>query len=346
MKFSVFFVLLTLAVNLKTIASPCEKVNLSEHFQKVFDQKDMGWCYAFTAADLVSYKFREILQGKSISPMHLAILQNSSFEDRFNRDNGGSVKDTIRLATSRYVTGDRSGFHSGVCLSLVDEAISGFQPNRSPRQQFNQIWQLKNKYDQTLVSKDRKSYLEYLESLIKDNSPLKYIDSNRLEQLLKFSDNRNIGIEFINLFCPAEGRFVAPQVAYPVSYFVGDEISLPQKNGPSLVVPIKSSVQVMAAIHDQLTRNNVVGINYQAGFLRYENAENQPGDFHASTVIGREMIRGVCHIIVRNSWGECKTQDGKYKYSKNVSRCQSGNLWIPENTLLKYLNGITYIKSE
>ncbi len=334
-----------LGISRFVLASNCNTINFIDQFQKTFNQNDIGWCYAFSAADLVSFKNRLSLKGKSVSPLHLALLQNLNEAQNFNKE-AGIVKAAIRLATVRFDISDRSGFFRGVCLANIDERLAARQPHLGFRKQFYQLAQLKEKYDESVKIKNTAAFLDYYALLGKDNSPITYLATADLKKLLDSSNNRNIGIGYLDLFCPLEGRFRSPQPEYPVSFAVGDEISVGQKVGPTLQIAIKSANQVLDEVHAQLDLGNVSSIQYFADFLTNERVNRNSGVYHASTVVGREFLNGACHIIVRNSWGDCKDSIGKSRYSNNVTKCKDGNLWIAEEKLLRQLNGITYIKKD
>ncbi len=343
MKHSLLVFTLALGISRFVLASNCSTVNFIDHFQKTFNQNDIGWCYAYSAADLVSFKNRSNLNGKSVSPLHLALLQNLNEAESFNKE-AGIVKAAIRLATVRFDSSDRSGFFRGVCLADVDEKLASRQPHLGFKKQFYQLAELKKKYDDSVKIKNAAAFLDYYALLGKDNSPITYLVPSDLKQLLDSSNNRNIGIGYLDLFCPLDSRFKSPQPEYPLSFAVGDEINIGQKVGPSLRILIKNSKQVLDEVHAQLDLGNVSSIQYYSDFLTNESAIRNSGVYHASTVVGREFLNGSCHIIVRNSWGGCNDSAGNSKYSKNITKCKDGNLWIAEEKLLGQLDGITYIK--
>lgn len=186
-------------------------------------------------------------------------------------------------------------------MASADQKILSYQSNRSIRYSFSQLAELKRQYDLSLQTKNAKPFLDLYTTLGKDNSPVTYLDASRLKNLLETSNSRTIGINFLDLFCPLESRFISQAVEYPINYAIGDEINISQKVGPTLRLPITKSSQIIDAVHKQLDKNNVTSIQYFSGFLSNANVSARTGEYHASTVVGREQLNGVCHIIVRNS---------------------------------------------
>lgn len=336
-----WFSLILLSFSSSLNAGECHTVNLSHRFPKTFDQRDIGWCYAYSASDLLSYKFRENLKGQSLSPLHIALLYNKNEAAKFNKE-GGKVKGAVSLASLPFRADDSTGFYRGICLSTVDQKISSFQPHRGVKQQFYQLEQLKKKYDEAVLSGDSSSFEEAYLPIAKDGSPFGKLQVQERIQLFSRSDFRSIGLNYLNSVCFDDHRFSAPEIVYPVSIDLGDEISRVQKKGPAITTRIKNSSQLLDFVDEQLDKDNVSSIQYFAGFLK-NTSEAKSGDYHSSVAVGREKINGSCHYIIRNSWGGCEDKAGKSQYSKNVSQCKDGYIWISQEKLLKNLEGITYL---
>jgi hypothetical protein len=100
----------------------------------------------------------------------------------------------------------------------------------------------------------------------------------------------------------------------------------------------------MSAIDDQLSLNNPVVAIVDSDKLFYKDAKAPPlvvrtfGD-HFVSLVGRKPINGICHLLVRNSWGS-----GCDGYSaKEISSCEDGSLWIEQDHVASALKNVLYI---
>lgn len=176
-------------------------------------------------------------------------------------------------------------------------------------------------------------------------NPLIYkIDVKSLQALLQDSRVSEVGIKCLDRFCPYSSRYKSTGSEYPFFFYVGGEINFTPPKGPTIVTKITVPSQIMDMVHKQQDVENVSSISYFTDFLKAGGSEENSGDRYSSTIIGREKIAGVCNMIIRNSWGGCKNKKGIYQYSKDVTKCEEGNLWVPESKLTKHLDGVTYLK--
>lgn len=343
MKFSLAVLFFLLNVTIDTFAGDCDYVNLSKHFGKPFDQKDIGWCYAYSGSDLLTYKYKNILNGQAISPMHMALLQNLSDVEKVSAELG-TVREAIRFATYRFNEDDSSSFFKGVCLANVDDAIINPQATIGLKKQFAQLGLLKAAYDSVLVNRDSKAFIDYYAKIYLENPLIYKIDVKSLQSLMQNARPTEVGIKYLDLFCPFKNRFKAPQNEIALYYHVGGPFVTVASKGPAVYTQIKDSKQILEMVYKQLDQQNVSSISYFSEFLNVNGTSAYQGASHASTVVGREKLGTSCHLIIRNSWGGCLDKAGKNIYSNNVTKCENGYLWISENKLLPQLDGITYLK--
>lgn len=325
----------------------CDYVNLSNHFGPASNQRGIGWCYAYSASDLITYKYKGVLKGQAVSPLHIALLYNLNDEDTVSKD-GGTVNGAIRVSSYPYQSEHNSLFGKGLCLSSVDAQVfgsSGGSAYQMPiKKQLYQILMMKEEYDRVRKNgADRSRFLAMYKEFDAINPLINAMDPKIFSHLMENSNRVDIGIRYIDYFCPYSGRLKFSTSEYPMRYSIGDTFVVVPKKGPSIQTTISNSKFILDLVHEQLDRNNVSSIAYYSGFLK-NDGNSAPVESHASTVVGRERIKGVCHVIVRNSWGDCKNQDGEYQYSRNVKQCKDGYIWIAESQLLKNLTGVTYLK--
>ncbi|MBI2520337.1 MAG: hypothetical protein HYV97_07960 [Bdellovibrio sp.] len=131
--------------------------------------------------------------------------------------------------------------------------------------------------------------------------------------------------------------------------------SLPR---PSLTLPKLISVQgseasMKQAIDNQLSRGRPAGISMCANIFTGPSSSNYSGvnerssehyycnqQFcdcrpHAVVVVGRKMLNGKCHFIIRNSWGaEC---GGYSEAQRRAGQCDAdrGEISVPADYLMR-----------
>lgn len=337
--------LLVLSFESLVQAGDCEVVDLRSSFGPVNNQQDIGWCYAYTAADLVNFHFANVLQGKKISPFHLALLYNANEEMHFSSE-GGSTKMDIQLALEPKIH-NNSVFNKGICYQSTDQKIFEGNSQISIREFYQQLKIVFNLYQAYASSKSEEAFeafKKYYIKIGKMNSIVTKISPEKLFVLFENSNTRNLGINFLNLFCDENDRFVATGNPFPISLALGGVKTITPKMGPSVQIQINSPAILVKEIKSLLDDKKIpVGIGFYYRFLKEDNPE-PGGDFHAAIVVGKEKIDNRCYFIVRNSWGDCPDKKSEFRYSQNVTKCEKGYLWIKEEILSKNLDSIEYIK--
>lgn len=344
-KIKLMLILLITSLSVFAQNTSCDTVDLRPGFGPVNDQQDIGWCYAYTAADLVNYLFSDSLKGRRISPFHLALLYNANEEKHFISE-AGNTKVAIQLALAPR-RDNTSVFNKGICYQTVDEMIFEKSEQISVREFYRQLNKAFNLYHAYLKSKSSQDFAifsnYYLEIGMK-GSIVTRIAPAQLTQLFQNSNSRDLGIRFMDLFCPQQERFEATGYRFPVSLRMGGIKTILPKAGPSIQIPIDRPEILIQDLKDLLEKSKIpVGIGFHYRFLR-ENHPAPGGDLHAAIVVGKEKLNNSCHFIIRNSWGDCPTNSSEYQYSKNITKCEKGYLWIKESILTKHLNSIEYIK--
>jgi hypothetical protein len=113
----------------------------------------------------------------------------------------------------------------------------------------------------------------------------------------------------------------------------------PPGNRNSKNFVISNIKEVEEKIDELLSHPNPqpIGINYNAAVL----LKTARGAFipHASIIIGRKMINGQCHVLIRNSIGRtCRGQDLEYRFP-----CEEGQIWIPVKTLSHQIENLIWL---
>lgn len=283
-------------------------------FKEPRDQDTTGWCFAFAAADLVSFKM-----GAQISAAHLSYAYSNeashSFISRLTRlfskksplPRGGFTKEAVNVF-NRHGGCTEAGMPSQsryLHLDLMKEL---------------QVWRT----EEILGLDDLPLNVrcDKIEKQYSKNAALKLyfpeLDLGTFEQIVLSTKEQSF-VDFIYALsrnaCKLSDRITTDK---PLQVEGGGDTS-----------------DQLTQINEQLSRENPVGIEYQTGrFL--------VGDvgFHASVLIGRKWYNGACHYLIRNSFGK-----GCSFYIEKTTECEgeSGAFWVTERDLRATLWNVTYI---
>ena len=79
----------------------CPHVDLREALGPVRFQDDKSWCYAYTTADLLTYRFRKELNGERVSAVYTALTYTHKYAVDPYSDAGGMARLAIKAAYKR-----------------------------------------------------------------------------------------------------------------------------------------------------------------------------------------------------------------------------------------------------
>ncbi|HBQ21590.1 MAG: hypothetical protein A2Z91_02445 [Deltaproteobacteria bacterium GWA2_38_16] len=278
----------------------------------VRDQDGIGWCYAFTAADLLSYKTGQLISAVDVANAYNDESMRGAFKSLFGYKEadieGGWIEDALEAANKR-----------GLCLEQdLPSSDVAFTEYLSLKQALKRLEE-----DQTKLEEAKKQHQE--EEFQACEGPL----FARMLPNLSISDITDI----LNR----------------TPYFVLMDTLIEENCKGKRLEPIENlsitakykglfsdTGSLIKEMDDQLNHNNIVGISYYANILDNRFALELEGP-HASSVVGRRWVenRQSCEYLVRNSWGANCT----YDFS-----CDRGYVWVPEDFLSRTLEGITYVQ--
>ncbi len=287
----------------------CTTVGLSAPLGPNRSQGDIGWCYANTAADLITYHFQDELIGARASAVYIALAYSTNFE------NGG-------LSSLAIVKAQSSGF----CPMSSEEDFRNRGPSVGLKEKLKNLIELKKRYD----ASGGKSLAEDMKLIYEPtNSILATIPKADLINIFENSTPKTIAKKLADYFCqgdriyPKHFAFVVPKS----KYLYGG-----------------STKELMSTIHEQLgpLHKNILSISYFTDFFEADGAKNTNASRHVSVVVGRRWNQNRCEIQIRNSWG---SSCAGYKAAslKAPGMCVDGNIWVPEETLANAIFGVTYI---
>ncbi|AFY00795.1 C1 family peptidase [Bdellovibrio bacteriovorus] len=288
----------------------CQAVDLrNDTLGPVRDQDGIGWCYAFAAADLLTYRL-----GKKVSAVDLALNYNDKWDNNLLKQVGWAEHEFEGAASrnSQEVTIEKTAQKGGACL---EENLRS--EDNGPASLMENLIQLdKLKRDTAELTPIRCPSAQKI---------FPTINTKELMDIAKESSRASFIASLSNKACEPRISLKGIEVERKGSHLLGDAL----KNDKS---------EMFAALDEQLNRKNIVAISYYASILYNANAPVTGG--HASSIVGRKYNRksGECEYLIRNSWGRgCNSYDTRYK-------CEEGNIWIPKSIVSKGLRNVSYIK--
>lgn len=306
----------------KSLAPPppdCTTVDFRSVLPPVRNQDSIGWCFAFTAADLISFKI-----GKEVSSADIALSSEASKDGWLSEilsaflggdmvksratDNGGLINDAVE-----------SGKTKGFCLEKdLPSRDTQFADLRST---LNSLVDLKKKYAEAkgkgLNGKEICSlYMGRVNTLFPN------VQLTDLQAVLDASSSKTIFDRLADLSCGS--RIKVPHINVQNTSF--DAFDPPSKKASS--------------IDSILDDGRPVGIGYNPDVLQDPSINPLVTSGHASSIVGRrwDAESKTCNYLLRNSWG---TSCAGYHFSY---KCESGYVWIPKNTLSKAVGHVNYIQ--
>ena len=305
---SAVFLSLAFLSSLAASAEDCSTVDVrdsmtpasKERFSTPYSQGEIGWCFGYVAADMLSQA-----TGDSISALHTSAYYDSTLNgiERWGReifsaksvvDDGGEIDGAISEIQHLGHYCPESSIHSVGLMTIQLPFGSGSYPLSNVGTK--EFLQSLDKYRQGQCDAQCTVLLDsLLTAYVPTTSPqalkdyvLAHKDQPMDKLLFAMLDNS----------CNAKKNF-------PKEYSV---VSFSQ--GSTRTKRDEYSRDLSDHIDDALDAGSVVGLSYHARYITPMTSAIF-ADSHASTIIGRQKINNVCHYLVRNSWGAtCDYRDG------------------------------------
>ncbi|KHD88644.1 MAG: hypothetical protein OM95_07510 [Bdellovibrio sp. ArHS] len=254
----------------------CSPVDMSKDFGPVRNQDSVGWCYAFAAADLVSYKLK-----KTVSAADIAISYNDGILSDIRKTLGTTADDI------------QGGFTAGAIDSTLKK---GFCLEKDFPSEDNSSSNFKN----TLQAIDAMGR-QKLGASATDCAPLYHrsralfpnVKIADLQAVLRESSSRDFIDNMADKTC--EPR-VKANMETEANVYVFDKKGMIQD------------------LDEQLNKMNPVVLGYDSSNL-IDRRDTEKRRMHASVIAGRRFNEksGQCEYLIRNSWGRGCGYDRHYE---------------------------------
>jgi hypothetical protein len=302
----------------KKLRESCSPKDFSSRLGMVRNQTDIGWCYAFSAADLVTFKMGPSTNNftRKISAADLAF--------QYNRENYKERAETYGVNNA-----DQEG---GWMAAALKSALKhgGYCPEKDAPSEDLAYGLLKETVAEVEGFKVEAQYNE----LPDDRFCLAYGRTRELFPNLGVKDFQDIltviGDRNLDFFEKLDDKNCKDKRnAYGVT-----EKSVHELNSKN-----SDEKGFLNAIDEQLDKNNVSAIGIQFSMLSAKGASG----LHAVNVVGRRYNeeKKSCEYLLRNSWGLGCSKSLKQDL---CAKEHSGHLWVSRDTLKDGLVNVTYIE--
>lgn len=334
-------------------------VDISGEFGPVRNQRDIGWCYANAAADMLTWKYG--VREHPVSASHIALLRNELVPWETPDAESGLV------AAAMLAYSNRPG---GMCKAeALEDVVFSRLGYRRYEEVFGALRRLRSELASISASRDREeartlarrllARLEDAGSRIEPNAA--FIDflasageppEERAVEIAEWlahelcarggylRQNRGLFPHDIDADFAAHAQARAEELARSL----GREIE-------HLDIPDARLRRFASTLRSELAERQPVAITYSAGFLdseeRAASGRFDYRDLHSSVVVGARCARDrPCVFKVRNSWGpSCTvTRGGRpaplYQNPAIQRTCEGGHFWMTAEQVEAFTSNI------
>ena len=276
-----------------------------------------GWCFAFTAADLLSYKY-----GKLVSAFDIAnTWYETSGWDIWQKNFLGRKESGMTFGY-----GDVAMYFAlkrGFCLEETIKSSKGkFDKMSAIINELKKLEEYKSNFDD-FHNKSNGDWQSFaLCSPLENESWREIFPEMKNEQIYKVLFKASLDSildDMVKEGCQNK-RIKMNDVSVKMTNFN----------------PFAWSY--LETIDEQLNKKNIVGISYSSSILF--GPYDETSGSHASSIVGRRFNEKTnsCEYLVRNSYGEdCERYYSEYE-------CEKGNVWVPKYQIDKGTKNIFYLE--
>ena len=321
--------IITLALfSLGLNAQSCEPVDYRNRLPPVRSQHGFSWCFAFAAADLLSFETRVpisavgvgISSQRNYAAAYNAVSGKLDIIDYFERPRRDQVYDTERGENMLIAL---QANLDGQPLCREADLPQRFVPAVAPNM------------DTPIHMQSTAYRINELRSLIRDSSPRERDILPPEVQLCNRADSAaRILFPSANL---EDFRKIVIEIergSDPMGEFYDLACKSPVQINPDLEISAVSrdagAPKLSEALDQQLSRSPAA-IVYNSDLLTNPDSTEIKEPNHASVIVARRQnpSTGACEYLLRNSWGP------NCSYYNPDLRCENGHIWLPRSVIQK-----------
>ncbi|MBN8538216.1 MAG: hypothetical protein J0M15_14275 [Deltaproteobacteria bacterium] len=340
----------------ETTMESCAFKNLNDRLGPIRDQSDMGWCFANTAADLLSYAHWNEIESHlnsqnqlmSLSPIAPAgsehqvsaiytalnyqwaqIKSNIKPEEIFS--SGGLIYETLNIIQEK-------GFF---CPQSLDYSLLNTGFKTKLREKFNRFSEIHENYQKYISTKNenfKAQYVKMIKELESQGTFLSNYDKKKIQSVLEEPLIHNAVLKLTEVVC--EDRKIGISKRKKFNRLASYRNSTEEFYNEELHQKITQN-EVLNIIDKVLDNEKPLGISYL--LQNVINSEMSNTIEHASIISGRKFTNNTCYYQIRNSWGtDCHRKafiNSVYipDYPIYKYECEGGTFWVPRKDLPRIL---------
>lgn len=364
--FNLFYLIISICLSLSgyangTTMEGCAFKNLNDRLGPIRDQSDMGWCFANTAADLLTYAHRneiemhlanqgQINQNQLMSLSTLApagseyqvsaifaalnyqwaqIKNNVKPEEIFS--SGGLIYETLNIIQEK-------GFF---CPQSLDYSLLNTGFKTKLREKFNRFSEIHENYQKYITTKNenfKTHYMKMITELESQGTFLTNYDKKKIQSVLDEPLIHNAVLKLTDVVC--EDKKIAISQRKKFNRIASYRDSTEEFYNEELHRKMTQN-EVLNVIDKVLDNEKPLGISYL--LQNVINSEVSATTEHASIISGRKYMNNICYYQIRNSWGsDCQRKafiNSVYipDYPIYKYECEGGTFWVPRKDLPRIL---------
>jgi len=280
--------------------------NLKDFLSTPRNQDSIGWCYAFSAADLLSVHL-----GRPVSALHMSAIFNNAIAQVDSKDKA------YRINVSFNDIYEAGRTHMALNSAMKEAFICSEKAMPFDMQHEKDIYKL-IKTIESLKEKMKQPQLkdqvdcENCKDILKITSDPIFKNANFSEiQTLLASNELNISLKnFIDKSCKERikvAKFKLVMIPKPTE---------------------KTKVEYFKKVNDALDFGKPISISYYLNFVTKEKGS------HSNSIIGRRWKNNKCEYNIKNSWGKSCAS-----YLKGIDcNLREGSFWVNEDKMYEMLN--------
>ncbi|QDK36915.1 hypothetical protein [Bdellovibrio sp. NC01] len=331
------FLILSFLGSLSFASDDCSNIDvrksmnpsLQKRFYAPYDQGQIGWCFGYAAADVLSQAV-----GEPVSAIHLSSryastvtgvgrLARSIFMRKNAVSEGGFIEGAIDEMEELGHYCEASAVPSeGTMVISARDGVTGYNVLGTA-----ELMGYLKSYSEGTCTEDCAYFINPLIRRYFPNQDVnvvkEYILANKTQPLDR------LVFELFDQKCGQGRKAITSKFAIE---------SYQNSTSRNKRRDIQPQEEISDHIDQGLNAQKVVGLEYDAKYVT--GAGGIFGGGHASTILGRKSIGGVCHYLVRNSWGKtCAYKDGI------ICQPGDGTYWVPKETMNKMATKVLWIKN-
>ena len=317
----------------------CTEVDLREShkpFQKTRHQGETAWCFAYSAADLITHYYQKNNPGSDHRFSAVGMTVDYYYNDIFSRE-------YERRIVNRNISQNLSDAHYGHTRAIftrslpsrelcLEADVTGDRNILSHIRAIESIEDLRNSaYGDDDISEEESEGFAF-EILDCENCAVALtevfpnLDLENLANVLRTVEDQSIMTRLTNLEC--------------------------QRNSVNPGIPTREQIVISESFRDaqpqidrQISAKNPIYLSYHSTVIEKGNQLRRhdfagKSDGHVSLIIGRRFnkLLNKCEYLVRNSYGSSCSN-----YHPSLS-CENGQFWLAEETLQTAFREALWIK--